>query len=287
MPVSPQSRHVMTASYNTAFESANAYASAASFYVRQGASEHILSREIPVPMSKPPLLLLHAALGAASQLAPLGRALASDFDVVTHDFDGHGVRVPSDAPLSFTGMADDVLAMLDRRGIDSIPIFGHSMGGYVGFCLALHAPQRVQSLHSLGTYFEWDEASAARTLRDLDADLIEQKVPAFAGVLAERHAVPGWRAVVQRTYALIEAVGVAPPLRLAQLRELQTPVRVGVGDRDNLTSVASMVTLTEALANGELIVFPRTGHAIERAPIDVIARSITDFAASAQHPSET
>ena len=232
-------------------------------------------------MEKPPIVLLHAALGAGDQLAPLAQQLDADFTVLTLDFDGHGARAARAPRLDYAVMAEDVTTLLDAHGIESAPIFGHSMGGYVGFHLCVHSPARVKSLHTLGTFFDWDVETSKRMLTELDAEVIAAKVPKYAAALDARHTATGWREVVQRTADLIERTGTAPPLTREHLHAIQQPVRIGVGDRDQLTPVGATAELAAAFPNGELIVFPRTGHPIERAPLPLLARSITDFARSA------
>ncbi|MEM7405600.1 MAG: alpha/beta hydrolase [Pseudomonadota bacterium] len=232
-------------------------------------------------MSKPPLILLHAALGSASQLAPLAACLADRFDVATMDFPGHGEAGPVPERFDYDQFARAVLETMDARGIDSAPVFGHSMGGYVGLYLAVHHPARIAAVHTLGTYFAWTPEAAAETLAELDADLIERKVPRFAQMLADRHVAGGWRTVLGMTAALIERTGASPPLGWDALARVEQRVRVGVGDRDHLTSVAAMHALYRALPNGEMAVFPGMGHAIERAPLALLAGSIAELASDA------
>ena len=230
--------------------------------------------------AKPPLLLLHAALGSADQLEPLASRLRDRFEVLTLDFEGHGLRSAPSRPLRNAGMAENVIELLDARGISTLPIFGHSMGGYVAMYLCAHRPERVSGIHTLGTYFDWDPASAARMLQDLDADQIEAKVPKYAAALEARHRACSWREVAARTAEMIQMAGEDPDLKTATLAEIRQPVRIGVGDRDNLTPVESCAAVARALPSGELVVFPRTPHPIERAPLDELARSIQSFAES-------
>ncbi|MAP12753.1 MAG: alpha/beta hydrolase [Gammaproteobacteria bacterium] len=230
-----------------------------------------------VDMDKPPILLLHAALGAKDQLAPLANQFADAFTVLTMDFDGHGERAAAGEELRYETMAADAVALLDEHGLNNVPVFGHSMGGYVGLFLCVHFPERVRALHTLGTFFEWGPESAGRMLTELNADVIAEKVPNYAAALEARHTGIGWRAVIERTAGMIERTGAAPPVALEQLAEVRQPVRVGVGDRDHLTSVDACMKLSRALPNGEMIVFPRAGHPIERTPLDMLGYSIRDF----------
>ena len=59
-------------------------------------------------------------------------------------------------------LAADTLALLDALGVDRFHYVGHSMGGYVGWRLALRAPGRVASLVQIGTTAQAEGAAALR-----------------------------------------------------------------------------------------------------------------------------
>jgi pimeloyl-ACP methyl ester carboxylesterase len=76
----------------------------------------------------PPLLIAHATGFCAGAYRPMVPHLAEQFHVWGVDFRAHGdSSAPAD--LSWRGMADDVLAVVDALGGDPILGFGHSMGG--------------------------------------------------------------------------------------------------------------------------------------------------------------
>jgi len=97
------------------------------------------------PPDAPPMVLLHA-LGERSESWDAVRA---EFDrhyrVITIDLRGHG---DSDWPgeYSYELMRDDVLAALDRLGLDRITLVGHSLGGIVAYLIAQDHPDRVDRL---------------------------------------------------------------------------------------------------------------------------------------------
>jgi pimeloyl-ACP methyl ester carboxylesterase len=79
------------------------------------------------------------------------RDLAGDHVVVTPDLRGHGrSEKPHDEdayrPERFTG---DVLAVLDRLGIERAGYVGYSLGGRVGFSLVDTVPERVSRFASV------------------------------------------------------------------------------------------------------------------------------------------
>lgn len=56
---------------------------------------------------------------------------------------------PIDAPYKLEDMADDMVGLLDALGIDAAHVTGMSMGGMIAQTMAIHHPERVQTLTSI------------------------------------------------------------------------------------------------------------------------------------------
>jgi pimeloyl-ACP methyl ester carboxylesterase len=101
--------------------------------------------------SEPPLLLHGISLSAA-HWAPIMARLGSA-RCIAIDMPGHGESDAAD----FRGVdlrrwhTQLLTGCLDRLGLDSAHIVGHSYGGMFGLWLALDAPERVLSVISIGT----------------------------------------------------------------------------------------------------------------------------------------
>lgn len=52
-------------------------------------------------------------------------------------------------------MADDVLAVMDELGIERAKLVGHDWGGWIGFLLALKAPERFERFFALNIVTPW------------------------------------------------------------------------------------------------------------------------------------
>lgn len=218
------------------------------------------------------LLLLHGALGARAQLAPLAGCLADAVDVRFVEFEGHGRTPASGRPFAIEHFAENVVAAMDARGIARAALFGYSMGGYVALHLAATQPERVERVITLGTKFRWDPALAEREARRLDPAAIAAKVPRFAEALAARHVdAGGWESVLAHTAALLRSLGERPLLDDAVLGAIAQPVRVMVGDRDATVSIEETAGAYRALPNGELVVLPRTPHPLEQVDAALLA----------------
>lgn len=98
-----------------------------------------------------PVILLHGLLGQKRNFASLGNALAKQLQkkrqIFALDLRNHGDNHNDwRSEMSYSHMANDVLAFLDKNQIDKAIIIGHSMGGKVAKSLALANPDRVAGL---------------------------------------------------------------------------------------------------------------------------------------------
>lgn len=96
----------------------------------------------------PPLVLLHGMAGSRHDwdrlLAALSAHGPADFPALRYDLRGFG-QSTADESREYSH-ADDLLALLDARGIARAPLLGLSMGGGVALNFALSHPERVSRL---------------------------------------------------------------------------------------------------------------------------------------------
>ena len=248
---------------------------------RSRTAHHHRARSTRINRHMTNLLLLHAALGARAQFDPHRAALAQDFSVHSLDFEGHGAEGPTARPFRIETFAENVVAYLDAHAIEMIDIFGYSMGGYVALYLARVLPARIGAIFTLGTKLRWDQQTAEREVRMLDARKIREKVPHFARALEERHSGAGWESVLEKTAEMMLALGTNSPLDDDDFRAIAHRVRIGVGDRDATVRAEESAGVYRLLPNAELEVFPRTGHPIERVSTSRLTASIGEFFSAA------
>jgi pimeloyl-ACP methyl ester carboxylesterase len=116
-----------------------------------------------------PLIPLHGALGAASQLLPLATLLKKDFAVYVPDFSGHGTSTNDPDKFQIEAFAAEMLVYMDMHQLNQASFFGYSMGGFVALYLASHYPARISGVFTLATKLHWNEAIANRKAGMLDA----------------------------------------------------------------------------------------------------------------------
>jgi len=226
---------------------------------------------------KPNLLLLHGALGSATQLEPLANLLKESAAVYTLNFAGHGGEPLAAEKFNLPHFADQVRELVATLGGGPVHVFGYSMGGYAALLAALETPKLFASITTLGTKFDWSPASADEATRFLDPEKMAAKVPAFAEQLRQLHAPTPWQHVVMGTAQFMHTLGAAPLLTAENLATIKTPVLALVGDADTTAGVAASQTFVGHLPHATFAVLENTPHPLERANLSDLAQRILAF----------
>jgi lipase len=97
------------------------------------------------PADGRPLLALHGLSGHGARWRSLTETQLPGFRVIAPDLRGHG-QSTWNPPWRLEQYAQDVLDLMDERGLDQVPVMGHSYGGAIALYLANLAPHRVSRL---------------------------------------------------------------------------------------------------------------------------------------------
>ena len=224
---------------------------------------------------KPKLLLLHGALGSSRQFAKLKNLLAESFEIYELNFEGHGGRASSQ-DFSISLFTENVHAFLRENGIESTAIFGYSMGGYVALNLALTEPASVKEIITLGTKFDWTEESAAREVKMLNPEKIEEKVPKFAEMLKQQHAPLDWKELMRKTAQMMLGMGAGAKLHPEQLNQIQQKVTIGLGSEDKMVSREESEAASQTLPQASFHLLDCVPHPIDRVDPEVLANYIKE-----------
>ena len=103
----------------------------------------------------PPLLLLHGWPQHWWSWRRMIPSLAATYRVIAPDLRGLGWSGAPPGGYEKRTLAADVVALLDREGIDRVRVIGHDWGGFVSFLLALEHPERIERLVTLDITPPW------------------------------------------------------------------------------------------------------------------------------------
>ena len=108
-----------------------------------------------------PVMLLHGYPLNHSIWHPLIPLLEHEAHLIMPDLRGHGRSPVPDGVYNMHCMAEDVLLLLDRLGMQKVVLTGHSMGGYVALNFARAYPERLAGLALLASHCFADERERA------------------------------------------------------------------------------------------------------------------------------
>jgi 3-oxoadipate enol-lactonase / 4-carboxymuconolactone decarboxylase len=138
-----------------------------------------------------PAVVLFPSLGSTLELwEPKLAALAEHFRVIRVDPRGHGRSPVPQGPYTIDDIAGDVVALLDRLGIEHAHVVGVSLGGMVAMWMAIHHPDRVDRIVPTATAAALPEAGFAAR-----AEIVRKDgTAAIADAVLERWLTPEARA---------------------------------------------------------------------------------------------
>ncbi|MEM7034984.1 MAG: alpha/beta hydrolase [Chloroflexota bacterium] len=113
-----------------------------------------------------PAILCHHGVGTSMESwSKLDlSALKEQYQFIFIDSRGHGQsdKPHQDEAYDYRALLSDIIALLDHLHLDQIHYWGYSMGGKLGYALAQHHPERLQSLIIGGaTSFDIPDSIAA------------------------------------------------------------------------------------------------------------------------------
>lgn len=220
-----------------------------------------------------PVVVLGGSLGSTLAMwDPQVPGLAERFRLVRYDHRGHGGSPVPPGPYTVADLGADVLALLDRLGVERAHLVGLSLGGMVATWLAAHAPERVDraallcTSALLGPARLWaDRAAAVRAAEDTgavaDAVVARWFTPAYAAREPDRVAAA--RAMIAATppdgYAA--CCGAIERMDLTgDLSAVTAPTLVVAGAEDLAAPVPHAERLVAGIRGARLAVVPDAAH---------------------------
>jgi len=222
---------------------------------------------------KQQILLLHGALGSKNQFTPLIKMLDKNFEVHSLDFSGHGEKEITTS-FSMSLFMEDVKSYVKEKDLDKVSIFGYSMGGYVALKLAASGESFIHQIYTLGTKFDWSKASTAMEMKKLNPEKIAEKVPHFANSLEQEHG-KNWKEMVKQTAKMMQRLSEKEQLTEADLNKINTPVKILLGDHDEMVSKKETLWAVEHLENATFIQLENCYHPLQKVPMEQLIKLIS------------
>lgn len=243
-----------------------------------------------------PLVLIHGGGLTSAMWAEQIPVLAEKFHVLVPDTRGHGKTNNPDHAFSYELLAEDVMAFCHALGVEKPVLMGYSDGGIVALTAGVRHPGFARALVVGGAvppfgeadrkhYFEgmhsfYAPVKGGSVLTDEHLDAMYAEAPESWEVMARMHAKPGqpdyWRTLMKdvwNTWNTPESYAYTSE----QLRGVNIPALVILGDRDDFFLPSSAARLAALLPEGELAVVPRAAHNVFHAKPGLFNALVMDF----------
>lgn len=220
----------------------------------------------------PTLLLLHAFPLSGAMWRAQVEALRNRYRLIVPDLRGFGGSEAPPGLYPMDQLADDVMELLSRLGLERSAVCGLSMGGYISFAIMRRYAERVVALVLADTKAGAD-TDEGKVRREENARVAESQGPV---AIVER-MIPGLvapdapeelRAELRALITANSPDGIAGALRgMAQrpdstpdLAAISVPTLIIVGAADGLTPPAEAQAMHAAIAGSRLVEIPGVGH---------------------------
>jgi pimeloyl-ACP methyl ester carboxylesterase len=146
-----------------------------------------------------PVVLLHGLTASRRYVVMGSRALErSGHRVITYDARGHGRSTPAPDPAAYgyDDLADDMVSVLDRLGVERAVLAGASMGAHTLLRAALRSPERVAGVVVITPAFDPDARASFEHWDALAEGLRHGGVDGFLASYDTARVPEAWRETV-------------------------------------------------------------------------------------------
>ena len=222
--------------------------------------------------SEAPVLVLSPSLGTGHAMwEPQVAGLIEHFRMIRYDPRGHGRSPVPPEPYEIADLAEDVVRLLDRHGVEKAHYCGLSLGAMTGIALAADHADRVDRLVLCSTTAQFPSPQPwlerAETVRAKGTEAIAEAVverwltPEFAA--AHPEIVSRLRSMLEQTpdegYAACCGAIARMDLRGA-LRRITAPTVVISAEQDPATPPEFLQRIADAIAGARLETLSPAAH---------------------------
>lgn len=209
-------------------------------------------------------------------LKPLAADLQhAGYHTCSFSFSGHG-NAPFNADFGIEQFTIELENFILKNNIHNATVFGYSMGGFVALNLAKKNPDLIKKIITLGTKFNWSKEVVEKETRILNAETMQQKAPAFAEMLKQKHGIH-WENILTRTADMMRDIEQKKYLLHNSLQNIKTEVLIGLGDRDRMVSYEETAAVYKSLPNAGMYMLAHASHGLETVNTKTLSNLITAF----------
>ena len=247
------------------------------------------------PKDAPVVLLLHG-FGSSLQTWDVWAAqLETQYRVIRLDLPGFGLTGPS--PLHDYSEAGDLATLthfVDKLGVASFSIIGHSMGGKMAWGLAAADPDRVKALVLMAPdgFPEVKDIGSKPYAMPSIMGVIKFSLPKF---LVRKSIEPAFfdanalsDSLVDRYYDMLRAPGVRAAILeranqtiytdpVPRLKKITAPTLLVWGEQDQMIPSSNAQSYANVLSTSKIVLLPNLGHLAQEEQPQIALAHVVEF----------
>jgi pimeloyl-ACP methyl ester carboxylesterase len=244
--------------------------------------------------SGPPVVLLHGWLGSWETWRTTIKAFEHEYRAYALDFWGFGESGKDRESFRIADFVELVDQFMDRLGIESAPVVGHSMGGTTALGVALQFPKRVTKIAVVGAPIQgkslniglqlagnpliasvvWNSPALFRLLVRVYAPLVSHVAPGTFYEMMVRNSSQS-RATLESFFHSIASLRQTDLTPLVP--NLHIPALGVYGARDVIVSPKQSQVFQANVPNGKVVYMRGVGHFPMLDAPDAFNQALRDF----------
>lgn len=202
----------------------------------------------------PTVLLLHGGLGHSGNWGYQVPALIhAGYRAVVIDSRGHGRSTRDARPFTYELMASDVLAVLDRLGVEKAAVIGWSDGACIALILGMQVPARIA-----GVFFFGCNMDPSGTKEFEFSPVLGRCFDRHARDYAQLSATPDQFEAFSQAIDLM--MKTQPNYSAADLAQIRVPVTIVQSEHDEFIKPEHAAYLAQTIPGATLQILPGVSH---------------------------
>jgi pimeloyl-ACP methyl ester carboxylesterase len=202
-----------------------------------------------------PVILLHGGLANGDYWGNQVPALIeAGYQAILIDSRGHGRSSRDARPYTYELMESDVVAVMDRLGIDRAAVVGWSDGAIIGLVMALKNPERLTRVFAFAANMDSSGVKPDAESNPTFARFMVQAGTEYATMSPTPADYPTFAQAVEHMW------DTEPNYTAAELARIKIPVAIADGDHDEAIKREHTDYLANTIPGATLIILPDASH---------------------------
>ena len=216
--------------------------------------------------SDTPILMIHGGLAHADVWSSQIADLSKDHKVIVADTRGHGRSTNDGSNYSYTLLAADYLALLDKLGVEKVHLVGWSDGANIGYSISVSAPERLASHFAHAGNITLDGVDPAVEKNAVFGGYVGKMAAEYAKMSPTPKGFDGFVGAVSTMW------GTEKPGGAEKLKSVTVPTLVVHSEHDEAILAAHSKKIAEIMPSADLLVLSNVSHfAMFQAPNEYTA----------------